>query len=136
MPNKCDGFSAREPASYRIHAYARRRVLEVAGEIDLSNAHLLVAAFTGELRFCRDGGMLIVDFGGVGFFDSFGLSALLRCSLAARSVDADWQIIAPVAVTRMLRLAGVDPCTLPLICLVTDRGRRRFGPPAVAGRPP
>lgn len=83
------------------------KVVEVAGEIDLSTAHLLEA----QLRDLTDSGTLriIADLTRVAFIDSTGLAVLLAALLQLKEADGELIVTCVKGpVRRILAVSGAD----------------------------
>ncbi|MEU0914061.1 STAS domain-containing protein [Streptomyces althioticus] len=82
-------------------------LLEVAGDLDHSNAQQLRRAAAGAV--VPAGLMLVVDLGELGFCDSSGITALIA---VRNHVDADGAglilVAVPEALRRLLHLTGLD----------------------------
>lgn len=91
----------------RQHSTAGVRVIEVAGEVDIST----VASFDAAMdeAFDQDERLITVDLLGVDFMDSSMVHALLRARRRAGMVDAEIAVVcAADTVCRVLTLAAVD----------------------------
>jgi anti-sigma B factor antagonist len=87
----------------------RTRRLAVSGELDLLTASDLVDAMR---RALREAGHVVLDLTDVGFADSTGLAALLRCRRMAAGRGAELEVVVepggPVdQVARITRISAV-----------------------------
>jgi anti-sigma B factor antagonist len=109
-------------------------VVHVEGTLDLRGAE----HFDGELgRLIADGpSEVFVDLRHVGFIDSIGLRSLYATHQAAVHARVPlWFVRGSVAVTRMLRMTGLD-AVLPLVDRVPRRLTGSAGRAAAAPAPP
>ncbi|MGQ5228828.1 STAS domain-containing protein [Streptomyces sp. MN3] len=82
-------------------------LLEVAGDLDHSNAHQLRRAAVGAV--VSAGLMLVVDLGGLGFCDSSGITALIAVRNHVVAAGAGLILVAvPEPLRRLLHLTGLD----------------------------
>ncbi|MER7456853.1 STAS domain-containing protein [Micromonospora sp. NPDC126480] len=83
------------------------RVVEVAGEVDLSTAHLLVEFV--EMFGVHSAGPVHLDLSRVTFFSAHGISAVLRVSGLVAAAGGRLTVCDPApCVRRLLALTGVD----------------------------
>ncbi|MEU9751777.1 STAS domain-containing protein [Streptomyces althioticus] len=82
-------------------------LLEVAGDLDHSNAHHLRTAAVGAV--VSAGLMLVMDLGELGFCDSSGITALIAVRNHLVAVGAGLILVAvPETLRRLLHLTGLD----------------------------
>ncbi|CAL9345512.1 MULTISPECIES: STAS domain-containing protein [unclassified Streptomyces] len=82
-------------------------LLEVAGDLDHSNAQQLRRAAAGAV--VSAGLMLVVDLGELGFCDSSGITALIAVRNHVVAAGAGLILVAvPETLRRLLRLTGLD----------------------------
>ena len=110
-------------------------VVRVEGTLDLRGAE----HFDSEVERLLDGrpSEVLIDLRQIGFIDSIGLRSLYACHQAAvRARVPLWFVRGSDAVTRMLRMTGLD-AILPLIDRLprrlTSGTGRAFTPPVVQG---
>lgn len=81
--------------------------LSLRGEIDMSNVDALEAQLADALE--QTSHRMAVDLSGVGFCDSLGFSALIRCWRAATDTGREFVLIRPaLPVRRILTMMGID----------------------------
>ncbi len=91
--------------SVELSIEGRVTVLAVAGEVDMSNAHLIVELAEAALRERPD---LVLDLSAVTFFGAHGISALLRVQAAAARAGGSCVLRSPSAfVQYVLAVSGV-----------------------------
>ncbi|MFP5020999.1 STAS domain-containing protein [Pseudonocardia phyllosphaerae] len=86
-------------------------VLEVTGEIDLSEADAIRERFAALVGGERPPERVVLDLSGVGFLGSHGLTAIVRASRAAREAGVRLSgVTGPEnrAVIRPIRMTGLD----------------------------
>ncbi|NEC53115.1 STAS domain-containing protein [Actinospica acidiphila] len=82
-------------------------LLEVAGDLDHSNAHQLRTAAVGAV--VSAGLMLVMDLGELGFCDSSGITALIAVRNHVVAAGAGLILVAvPETLRRLLHLTGLD----------------------------
>ncbi|MEQ8145080.1 STAS domain-containing protein [Streptomyces sp. OP7] len=82
-------------------------LLEVAGDLDHSNAQQLRGAAVG--AFLSAGLLLVVDLGALGFCDSSGITALIAVRNHAVAAGAAVVLVAvPETLRRLLHMTGLD----------------------------
>ena len=83
------------------------RILRCSGNLDLETVDIFTGAALPLLE--TDGKPLIIDFSGVSFIDSMGLSDLIAALSHAREVELGLDLVVNTErVSRLLSLTGVD----------------------------
>ena len=99
----------------KVHEDPQRVRICCTGEIDMSTAEQLVTAVADVLA--RPGSAVIeMDLAEVGFVDSSGVQALLRCR--ARSAEHERQLLVTAVqpvVSRVLRITALDDLLEPFL---------------------
>ena len=82
-------------------------ILRSSGNFDLETVDIFTGAALSLLRI--DGKPLIIDFSGVGFIDSMGLSGLIAALTHAREAELGLDLVVNTErVSRLLSRTGVD----------------------------
>ena len=98
----------KELAEVRSHGIRGGSVIEVLGEVDLSNAH---AVFERAAALAQSGATLVVlDLGGTDYLDSSGIAMVFRLAERLRVGRQDLRVVAPTGgvVRAVLDIAAVD----------------------------
>ena len=85
-----------------------RRVLTVEGELDLATSPSFERTLLAAVAATEPGGELVVDLGGVQFFDVSALRALLRAADAAQTARIPLRLTASPAVNRVFDVLKID----------------------------
>jgi anti-sigma B factor antagonist len=101
--------------TFKLFAHEGRRVLAVAGELDLAWSNRFQLALIAATEAAQDGGELVVDLSAVTFFDSCALQALVRGSQAVLQARLAWSVLASDAVAHVLDTAGIPPTIIPAV---------------------
>lgn len=101
------------PISVEIDArHPHALVLRVAGEVDISTVGTITRGFTSMISIRQAGqDLLIIDLGGVRFFGSSGLAALVACRHTAEEEALEFRLSGTSpAVLRPLEGTGLIRC--------------------------
>lgn len=99
-------------AQFGIHERRSWLVVEVTGEIDLSNADLMKSEIDAAIE--SGAPRVAVDLRGVGFMDSTGLRVLIGAHQKLRAADRDFAIVSKAGpVERLFEITAVDT-SLPI----------------------
>lgn len=81
-------------------------VVEVRGEVDITTSDRLMSILDDAVA--RQPKILVIDFGGVDFFGSSGISGLLRLRKKCDGTNIRLRVVTAKPVRRVLELVGLD----------------------------